>query len=87
LQTREARRHLPPRREPYWHELRRGLQIGYYKGNRTGTWLLREYRGPHSRPQRRAGLADDDLPADGVTVLSWQQVLLAALVEERPQRM
>ena len=84
LQTRDARRQLPRRKEPYWHELRRGLRVGYYKGSATGTWLLREYRGPGNRPQRRMGLADDQLPADGATVLSWTDVLKLALGGERP---
>lgn len=83
LQTREARKQLPPSKEPYWHELRRGLHIGYYKGSRAGTWWLREYR-DGKRPKRRLGLADDEVPADGRTVYSWAQVLTAALGEERP---
>ena len=83
LQTREARRALRQAKEPYWHELRRGLHIGYYKGSRVGTWLLREYRSG-KRPKRRLGIADDEVPADGVTVFSWPQVLMAALGEERP---
>lgn len=84
LQTREARRQLAPRKEPYWHELRRGLHVGYYKGSKTGTWLLREYRGGGLRPQRRVGLADDELPGDGVTVYSWPQLLQVAVGAERP---
>jgi integrase len=84
LQTRDARRKLPKRKEPYWHELRRGLHVGYYKGNAMGTWLLREYLGSGNRPQRRVGLADDGLPADGVTVYTWEQVLGVALGQERP---
>jgi hypothetical protein len=28
LQTRDARRQLAPRKEPYWKELRRGLHVG-----------------------------------------------------------
>ena len=84
LQTREARRQLPRRREPYWHELRRGLQLGYYKGSTGGSWVLREYLGEGNRPQRRVGLADDDVPADGATVFSWPQVLAVALGVDRP---
>jgi integrase len=83
LQTREARSKLPRKKEPYWHELRRGLHIGYYKGSTAGTWWLREYR-DGKRPKRRLGLADDGVPADGVKVFSWEQALKAALGEERP---
>jgi integrase len=84
LQTRDARRQLPRRQQPYWHELRRGLTLGYYKGPAGGTWLLREYKGKGNRPQRRVGLADDQVPADGETVFSWAQVLSLALGADRP---
>lgn len=83
LQTREARRGLAPKKEPYWHELRRGLHVGYYKGSSGGTWWLREYR-DGTRPKRRLGIADDDISADGMTVLSWPQVITAALRVDRP---
>jgi hypothetical protein len=41
--TRDARRQLARRKEPYWRELRRGLHVGYYKGSAAVTWWLREY--------------------------------------------
>lgn len=85
LQSREARKVLPARKEPYWMELRRGLRVGYYKGSTGGTWVLREYRNG-KRPKRRLGLADDTVPADGERVFSWAQVLTAALGEDRPTR-
>jgi integrase len=34
--------------------------------------------------KRRLGVADDELPADGITVLSWQDATKLALGEERP---
>lgn len=40
--------------------------------------------GHEQDPQRRVGLADDELPADGTTVLSWTEVLKLALGGERP---
>ena len=83
LQTRDSRRQLAPQKEPYWKELRRGLHVGYYKGSTAGTWWLREYRAG-KRPKRRLGVADDDVEADGVTVFSWPQVLVAALGGDRP---
>ncbi len=83
LQTREARRQLEPSHEPYWHEVRRGLALGYRKGARGGSWWLREFKGGR-RIKRDIGLADDDLDADGAFVLSWQQALMVALGEQRP---
>ena len=65
-----------------WRELRRGLHVGYYKGSTAGTWWLREYRAG-KRPKRRLGVADDDVEADGVTVFSGPQVLVAALGGDR----
>src|SRR5215831_7669942 len=83
LQTREARLKLAPAKEPYWREVRRGLHVGYYKGRETGTWWLREIR-EGRRAKRRVGLADDHVPADGMSVYSFEQVLKVALGEERP---
>jgi integrase len=83
LQTREARRSLARRKEPYWHEFRRGLHIGYAKGSNGASWILKEERDGR-RTKRRLGLADDETDADGIAVFSWPQVLKAALGEERP---
>ena len=90
LTTREARKKLPARDKPYFHELRRGLALGYRKGSAGGSWLLREFKpnaGQDSRGayvQRRLGVADDELAADGVSVLSWEHATSLALGEERP---
>src|SRR5262250_3066946 len=83
LQTREARQKLTPAKEPYWREIRRGLHVGYYKGQDTGTWWLREIH-EGRRAKRRVGLADDHVPADGKAVYSFEQVLKVALAEKRP---
>jgi integrase len=83
LDTREARSRLPRAKEPYWHAVRRGLSIGYYRGSTTGTWHLREYRGGRLW-KREIGVADDSLPADGSTVLSWRDALRIAIGDERP---
>jgi integrase len=83
LQTREARRKLAVRHEPYWHELRRGLHIGYRKGGSGGVWWLREFRnGRYAK--RRLGIADDELDANATAVFSWSDALAVALGEERP---
>src|SRR5215813_10208851 len=90
LSTREARKKLASRDKPYFHELRRGLAVGYRKGTDGGSWLLREFNpkagkdGRGGYVQRRLGIADDELPADGVSVLSWQDATVVALGQERP---
>jgi len=83
LQTREARRKLSATHEPYWHELRRGLHIGYRSGKRGGAWYLKEVR-KDQRVVRRLGAADDGLDADGTSVLSWADVLKLAVDTDRP---
>jgi integrase len=83
LQTREQRKRLEPRDKPYFSDLRRGLSIGYRKGVEGGSWLLREFRAG-KYVQRRLGAADDDVPADGVAVLSWSDAQKLALDSERP---
>jgi integrase len=83
LQTRDARRRLVAAQEPYWHEIRRGLHVGYRKGRRAGVWWLKEVR-EGRRTKRRLGIADDTVDADGATVLSWSDAIKVALGEDRP---
>lgn len=83
LSTREQRKKLAPRDKPYFHELRRGLALGYRRGSEGGSWLLREFRAGRY-VQRRLGAADDDVQADGVSVLSWSDAQTAALGSDRP---
>jgi integrase len=92
LSTREARKKLPrrvgskSRIEPYFIEHRHGVAIGYRPGtepNTAGRWLLREFRGGRY-VKRMLGTADDLVPADGVSVLSWEDVQRIAGGEERP---
>jgi len=92
LSTREARKKLPRRGdgksriEPYFIEHRHGVAIGYRPGTELGTagrWLLREFRGGRY-VKRVLGTADDLVPADGVSVLSWEDVQHIAGGEERP---
>jgi integrase len=83
LHTREARKKLERRDKPYFVELRRGLALGYRRGATGGAWLLREFRGERY-VQRRLAAADDDVPSDGIAVLSWQEAQSKALGLDRP---
>ena len=84
LQTKEARRSLPVAHEPYWHEVRPLLHIGFRKGRRSSTWLLRENINGR-RHKRRLGLADDEnIAADHITVLSFEDALRVATADDRP---
>jgi integrase len=96
LSTREQRKKLPrpvgskSRIEPFWIEHSRGISIGYRPGTEPGTagrWLIREFKPgtPRGRyVKRRVGIADDILPADGVSIYSWEDVQKLASGAERP---
>src|SRR5260221_3928820 len=83
LSTREQRKKLAARDQPYYVELRRGLALGYRRGKTGSSWLMRESRGDHF-VKRRLGAADDTVSADGAAVLSWPQAQAMALGSERP---
>ena len=74
LQTREARLRLKlsTGREPYWRAIEKGRHLGYYKGERGGSWLARIYiEGAYRKTS--LGSADDVMNADGHAVLSFEQ--------------
>ncbi len=82
LSTREARKALPVRSEPYWRNEGEGQHIGYYRGARVAKWVSR-YRIPGSAggyKKTTLGEADDRVGrnADGVRVLTWKQAKAAA---------
>ena len=83
LSTREARKLLPIRNEPYWRNEGEGQHIGYYRGKRVAKWVAR-YRIPGSSGgyhKITLGMADDrpGIEADGNKLFDWKQAKLAAL--------
>ena len=78
LQTREARRKLAPRLEPYWYEMERGRALGYYRGRKGGSWRLREFKDGAYR-KRTFGRADDKNDADGDRILSFSDAVRLVL--------
>jgi integrase len=80
LETRPLRLKLKPGRQPYWRNIILGtLSLGYQR-KRTGTpgrWLARATVEGRYR-LRPLGFADDYGMADGSTVLSFDQALVAA---------
>jgi integrase len=84
------RKKLAMRDKPYWIEHRRGLHIGYRRGTSGGSWLMREFNAGAGKDhrggyvQRRLGIADDAVPSDGVSVLSWEDAQHMAAGSERP---
>lgn len=93
LSTREGRRDLPVRSEPYFMVLEPGLLLGYRKTREAGRWLVSRllkmppdpnHKTPwHTRRERSIGLADDFRDADGVEVLTFGDAQRKALAEAR----
>ncbi len=78
VESREARRHLAPRQEPYWRLLDKGCHLGYYKGSELRLWIARLSRGKGRDTEERVGLADDFADADGIAVMDFKQARAAA---------
>ena len=72
--TREARRRLKARTEPYFFGIERGLSLGYRKSAEGGAWVVRRYDPALRRHfESRVGTADDNRDADGAEVLNFAQ--------------
>lgn len=67
-----ARGKLDPRHPQYWVEIDRGFHLGYRKSTTGGTWYVRRYTGG-KYIVKRIGHADDNQPANAITVLSHEQ--------------
>lgn len=84
--TREARRRLRVRPEPYWMPIDRGLSLGYRKSTEGGTWVMRRYdTGRRRHAEARIGTADDSRDADGVDALDFGQAQRKLLDKARLQ--
>lgn len=82
--TREARRRLKARREPYFFGIERGLSLGYRKSAEGGAWVVRRYD-PRLRRhfESRVGTADDNRDADGSEVLDFSQAQRKVLFDAK----
>lgn len=80
IHTRSGRSSLPVREssEPYWRNISKGLSLGYRKGATGGTWIVRYESAETGRRKAALGLTDDQVDADGVSVLSFDQAQAAA---------
>lgn len=72
LETREARRRLQVRKEPYWRLIVEGVHLGYYKGNQKCYWCVRA-RYEKKYRYDTIGNPDDHLDADGLTIFNYAQ--------------
>lgn len=92
LSTRESRKRLVARREPYWRLIEPSLHLGYSKGPRGAKWYARYYRDGRYLKECM-GIADDHSDADGFEVRSFAQAQdavrsfrLKCVVQADPER-
>jgi len=80
LETREARKGLSKQKEPYWRSVHQGAHIGYYKGDKSSSWVARyRHEGDKGGYRKKTiGKADDFQDADGVNILSYREAQLQA---------
>lgn len=87
ISTRESRRKLAVRHEPYWQQIHSGISIGYRKGKRGGSWIRRQaVAGGYQK--ETLGIADDHVDADAKSILSYAQAFglaVAGVNAEKPQ--
>jgi len=57
----------------YWRGIDPDTHLGYRKGARGGRWVVRWYRGEGGYSQSTLATADDQFPADGKEILSFNQ--------------
>ncbi len=72
LDSRTARARLAVRKKPYWRTIHQGAHLGYYRGQRGGSWSARLFADGRYH-ETKLGTADDVGDADGVSVLSFRQ--------------
>lgn len=72
LESRAARAKLAPRKKPYYRLIEQGRHLGYYKGERGGSWTARGFR-EGRYVEAKIGMADDTLDANGLDVFSFKQ--------------
>lgn len=84
LGSREARKRLKVRAEPYWLVIERGLSLGYRKSGEGGAWVVRRYDATHRRHlEGRVATADDYREPDGTEVLDFGQAQRKVLADAR----
>ncbi len=77
LDTRSARAKLPAKKSGYWVPIARGFALGYRRGPKGGSWLVRLIESER-RHETTLGPADDVLDADGERILDYAQAQVKA---------
>src|SRR5690242_17310181 len=80
ITSKDSRKDVEVRSAPYWYAIEQRLHLGYRKSRKGGVWLVRQYidNGQYRRGKPFA-VADDNLPANGDSVLSFNQARTRAL--------
>lgn len=78
LTTPTARRTLPGCEKPYWRKIDADVHLGYRKSSRGGYWLVRWRNRAGQYRHDEFAVADDVTPADGNTVLNFNQATTRA---------
>ena len=74
ITTREARKKLLMRKAPYWKAIDIGAGVGYRSAKDGGHWFARVWiEERKSYASHAVGRADDQLKADGQTILDYRQ--------------
>jgi integrase len=73
IDTRSARARFAQRREPYWTVISAGNALGYRRGVKGGTWIVKFRDDSGKRQLEALGAADDARDADGLSVFSFGQ--------------
>lgn len=80
IHTRTGRSKLTARGKPYFRRVTDAIAIGYRKGKvGAGRWVIRERKADGDYTTRSIpGVVDDELPADGGVILSYDQAVTIA---------
>jgi hypothetical protein len=79
IETKTARGKLPVGKVPVFERLGQGVSIGYRRNaGGAGVWIVRLADGKRGKVEKRIALADDASPANGRSIMSYQQAAEAA---------
>lgn len=78
IESREARIKLKQRHEPYWRLIHPGYHIGYRKGPKRGSWILRRLLNDSKYSKEVIAAADDTSDSDGKCILSYKEAIQKA---------
>ena len=79
IKNRKSRKAMPEDTNPFYVTIKRGLSLGYRKNEtKAGTWSFRRYANGRYEYNVPDAVADDELKANGDSILSYEQAENAA---------